>query len=193
VIRDSFDKVRCNEIYSQRESIPFEHLAQRDADRSGCGCRSLGFDEIIKIINSRTGPCYLPDLPPGWLCIIAATKSGSEVGPCRRFERNSLPVEPGRMLDCRGNLVVAAKRQGKPWLSVEVTQQFFVAASSRRASARKLFRQALALFPGPEFRILKMMRREPGPNQEKIEHNWAWICPHPDDPGCSRRYPICQA
>jgi len=125
VIRDSFDKVRCNEIYSQRTNIPFEHLAQRDADRSGYGYRSLGFDQII---NSRTGPCYLPDWPPGWLCIIAAAKSGSEVGPCRRFERNSLSVEPGRVLDCRGNLVVAAKRQGKPWLSVEVTQQFFIAA-----------------------------------------------------------------
>jgi hypothetical protein len=190
VLRNNFYKVRCDGTYSQRQNVPFEHLAQRDADRSACGCRSLGFDEII---NSRTGPCYLPDLPPGWLCIIAATKSGSEVGPCRRFERNSLPVEPGRMLDCRGNLVVAAKRQGKPWLSVEVTQQFFVAASSRQASARKLFRQAPALFPGSEFRILKMMRRDRGANQERIEHNWAWICPYPDDLGCSRRYPICQA
>jgi hypothetical protein len=124
VIWDSFDKVRCDGTYSQRQNVPFEPPVQRDAGESGHGCRSLVYDETI---NGRAGPCYLSDWPFGWLCIIliiTAARSGSEVGPCRRFEQNSLPVEPGRVLDCRGNLVAAAKRQGKPWLPVAMMQRF---------------------------------------------------------------------
>jgi hypothetical protein len=124
VSRASFDKVRCDELPSQRQNAYTQNWDQQLADESGRNCRSLVHDEII---NSRIDRRYLVDWLPGWLriiLIIAAARPGNEVGPCRRLKQNSLPVEPSRVLDCRGNLVAAAKRQGKPWLPVAMMQRF---------------------------------------------------------------------
>jgi hypothetical protein len=118
---DSFDKVGRDETSAQRQNAFTQNRAQQLASGSGRDSCSLVHDEII---NGRIDRCYLLDWLPGWLRIvhiIAAAGSGSEISSCRRHRQKSHSVEPGRVLDCQGNLVAAAKGQGKSWLQVAVT------------------------------------------------------------------------